>query len=154
MLSRAQLIEELMSELGSFRRVTHGAGEHMLSKFGLTRPQAALLFSFEHQASFTVGELADRLGVSTGAVTQMTDIMARRQLVVREVDAADRRVSQLALTPAGRSLAAEVQAFTTTKMTALLEVLSDEELTQFKAVMGKLNHAVQEKTKRNHDKKE
>lgn len=49
-------------------------------------------------------ELADRLGMTRGAVTKLVDRLEARKLVVREIDEYDRRYQQLAITAKGRAL--------------------------------------------------
>lgn len=142
MVQRKQLVEDFLQEVGAMRRLTHGSGEHMLGRFGLTRSQAAVLFAFKHQSTITVGEMAERMGVSNGAATQMVEILVRRGLVGRQSDDADRRVIRLTLTEDGRELSAEVVAFVCEHISGLLEGLDEAELVQLVAIMAKLNRAI------------
>ncbi len=142
MVQRKQLVEEFLAQLGALRRLSHGSGEHMLGRCGLTRSQIAVLFAFKHQSYITVGEMADRLGVSGGAATQMVEIMVKRGLLERSHDDADRRVTRLALTDAGRELSAEVKTLVSAHIASLLEGLDEDELVQLVALLGKLNQSI------------
>jgi DNA-binding MarR family transcriptional regulator len=49
-----------------------------------------------------MGELSQRMMVTGGNVTGITDLLEKERLVVREADATDRRAYRVRLTPAGR----------------------------------------------------
>lgn len=147
MVQRKQLVEEFLHEVGAIRRLTHAGGEHLLGRFGLTRSQVAVLFAFKHQPVMTVGEMAEQLGVSGGAATQMVEIMVRRGLIERTPDAADRRVTRLALSTEGKTLARQVATFAAERIGQLLEQLDEDELRQLIGILQKLGRVIDEAEK-------
>lgn len=57
-----------------------------------------------HDGAAPPSRLAERMGVTRGAVTKLADRLIARNLVVRSADPADGRGQSLALTEAGRML--------------------------------------------------
>jgi len=57
----------------------------------------------------TLGRLAELEGVQPPSMTRIVGKLEELRLVTREVDAADRRIARLTLTPAGEQLLAEVR---------------------------------------------
>lgn len=79
----------------------------------------------------TMSELATRLNVTQGAVTQMAIRLENKGYVIRMKDAQDKRVTTISLTEKGIHLCREHIAFdqqTYREVSELLEEYSDEEL--------------------------
>lgn len=79
----------------------------------------------------TMGEMAESLGVTPGAVTQMVSRLEKKGYVSRAKAFADKRQTTLSLTEKGRSLCADHIAFDRKEHQAASELLgefSDEEL--------------------------
>jgi DNA-binding MarR family transcriptional regulator len=75
----------------------------------LTPQQAQLLCSCEHRPS-SMTDLAALLNCDKTNITGLVDRVAKRDLVIRGTDPADRRVSQVTLTDQGRALVHQFQA--------------------------------------------
>ena len=72
-------------------------------EFSTTLPRFDLLAQLErHQAGLTMGELSQRLMVTGGNVTGITDQLEGEGLVLRTPQPGDRRAYAVRLTPAGR----------------------------------------------------
>lgn len=75
------------------------------TQFETTLPRFDLMAQLErHPSGLKMNELSQRLMVSGGNVTGITDQLEREGLVVREDDPRDRRAYSVRLTPAGRAL--------------------------------------------------
>ena len=73
------------------------------SEFAITLPRFDLLAQLErHPAGLTMGELSQRLMVTGGNVTGITDQLEGEGLVLRTPQPGDRRAYAVRLTPAGR----------------------------------------------------
>jgi DNA-binding MarR family transcriptional regulator len=70
--------------------------------------QLAALYAIDGTATLTVADLAELIGRSPSATSRLVTTLERRGLVTRGVEVADRRQRQLDVTPAGRSLLAQV----------------------------------------------
>lgn len=71
---------------------------------GLSMVQIHTLFRLHHAGMCGVTEVGDQLGVTNAAASQMVDRLVQQGLIERAEDPSDRRVKQLTLTEAGRSL--------------------------------------------------
>jgi DNA-binding MarR family transcriptional regulator len=84
--------------------------EQRMAAHGLTAAQWYPLWRLKIGRPGSARELARDLGIDAGAMTRLIDRLVAKGLVERRRDDADRRVVQLALTPAGRRIAARLPA--------------------------------------------
>lgn len=70
----------------------------------ITPSQLSALVSVERDGPVTLGELAALESVQPPTMTRIVAALEEQDLVVREADAADRRISRLHITAAGRKL--------------------------------------------------
>jgi DNA-binding MarR family transcriptional regulator len=76
--------------------------QSLQAKFDTTLPRFDLMAQLERAPEgLKMSELSQRMMVTGGNVTGITDGLEKEGLVVREVDAADRRVFRVKLTPEG-----------------------------------------------------
>jgi DNA-binding MarR family transcriptional regulator len=75
---------------------------NLQTQFGTTLPRFDLMAQLERAPQgLKMSELSQRMMVTGGNVTGVTDGLEKEGLVVREVDPADRRVFRVKLTPEG-----------------------------------------------------
>ncbi|MBV8412973.1 MAG: MarR family transcriptional regulator [Alphaproteobacteria bacterium] len=82
-------------------RVSHRGGDtlSLLTETGMTLPQVLFLTRLRQSGGSTPSELAERLGMSLPAVSQMVDRLFQLGLLTRVEDPEDRRRKRLATTP-------------------------------------------------------
>ncbi|MEO5695883.1 MAG: MarR family transcriptional regulator [Burkholderiaceae bacterium] len=84
-------------------RVENVVRNRLRSEFATTLPRFDLLAQLEREPDgLTMGELSQRLMVTGGNVTGITDQLEAEGLVRREAHPSDRRAFSVQLTPAGR----------------------------------------------------
>jgi DNA-binding MarR family transcriptional regulator len=106
----------------------------------LSPPQVHLLFSIGgKKEGISVKELAERLSVTPGAITQFVDPLVEKGLVVREGDTNDRRIVRLKLTEQARSHFEKFRQEHMASMFKIFEVLSNDELKQLVALLAKMD---------------
>ncbi len=66
--------------------------------------QLAALYVLAEGQTTTIGDLADAIGRSPSATSRLVDGLVRRRLVERRLEAEDRRLKTIWLTPRGRAL--------------------------------------------------
>jgi DNA-binding MarR family transcriptional regulator len=82
------------------------------TEFGITLPRFDLMAQLERNPDgLKMNELSQRLMVSGGNVTGLTDQLEKEGLVIRMDDPEDRRAYTIKLTPAGRALFAAWRRF-------------------------------------------
>ena len=90
----------------ALRRVIRAVDLHsrtLVESHGLTGPQALILKALQH-GSLSAGELANRISLSHGTVTDILNRLEQRALIKRIRDTEDRRRVMVETTPDGRIL--------------------------------------------------
>lgn len=113
--------------------------QRLQSSFNTTLPRFDLMAQLERvPAGLKMSELSQRLMVTGGNVTGVTDGLEKEGLVVREVDATDRRVYRVKLTAQGarqfRRMAAEHEQW----QIGFFSVLSSKQKKQLLELLGEL----------------
>jgi DNA-binding MarR family transcriptional regulator len=96
----ASLIDE---HLRAVRLLLRRPFELAIAQRGLTPPQLQVLRALAPTAGLSLKDLSQRVGLAHSTVSGIVDRLEREQLVRREVDPADRRVSRIVLTEQVRS---------------------------------------------------
>ena len=79
-----------------------------IERHGLTGSEFAVLEALYHKGDLPIGELGDRVLLTSGSMTYVIDKLARRGLLARRRCAQDQRVRYASITPAGRRLLASI----------------------------------------------
>src|ERR1700676_3628223 len=89
--------------LACTNRIENFVRQNLQAKFSTTLPRFDLMAQLERAPQgLKMSELSQRMMVTGGNVTGITDGLEKEGLVVREVDAADRRVFRVKLTVEGK----------------------------------------------------
>jgi len=89
--------------LSCTNRIEGVVRQNLQAKFQTTLPRFDLMAQLERaRAGLKMSELSQRMMVTGGNVTGITDGLEKEGLVVREVDATDRRVYRVKLTAEGQ----------------------------------------------------
>ena len=120
-------------------RIQNQIKTRLRREFATTLPRFDLMAQLErHPAGLRMNELSQRLMVSGGNVTGITDQLERERLVTRTLDPRDRRALTVKLTTAGlkrfREMAAQNELWTI----ELLQGLNREEKQMMLEILGKL----------------
>ena len=136
-MTREDLLQKAIEGIrGVMRQVGHG---FMGSEPALSPPQVRLLFVIaSRQEGLSVKDLAEKTGVTPGAVTQFVDALVEKGLVSREGDPADRRVVRLKLSESARGHYAKLRSDYLASVTRVFTVLSDDELRQLIGIFEKV----------------
>ncbi len=113
--------------------------------FSTTLPRFDLMAQLaRHPDGLKMGELSQRLMVSGGNITGLTDQLEREGWVERVAEPGDRRAFRVRLTPAGRDVFAQMAVTHEGWIVAMMEALSPLEQQELYTLLGKLKHAVRE----------
>jgi DNA-binding MarR family transcriptional regulator len=125
--TRTDLVTELFSVVGRFRRQLRRAGRG-LDMPGLTEAQAELLRLVGRRPGISVSEAATELGLVPNTASTLVSKLASDGLLIRGVDADDRRVGRLRLTDVAQHLTDASRAARRAALTEVLARLDDEQI--------------------------
>jgi DNA-binding MarR family transcriptional regulator len=118
------------------------------SEFDTTLPRFDLMAQLErHAGGLKMNELSQRLMVTGGNVTGITDQLEAEGLVVRESDPSDRRAYTVKLTPAGRRVFARMAAAHEQWVIGLFSGLAAAEKDQVYRLLAKLKLSLEKEKK-------
>lgn len=111
------------------------------SQFGTTLPRFDLMAQLErHPEGLKMKELSERMMVTGGNVTGITDQLVAEGLVERTEDETDRRAFRVRLTPAGHAAFVEMAHAHESWVVASLSGLTPHEANQLYRLLGKVKH--------------
>jgi DNA-binding MarR family transcriptional regulator len=107
-------VSALQDHLGYWLRYVSNQVSHAFSlkvvAHGVTVAEWVLLRELYDQDAMVPSVLAERLGMTRGAISKLADRLAAKSLLVRLPGKSDRRYQDLALTAAGRALVPKLSA--------------------------------------------
>jgi DNA-binding MarR family transcriptional regulator len=134
-----QAIKLWLRLLACTTRVETVVRNRLRGEFATTLPRFDLLAQLEREpAGLTMGELSQRLMVTGGNVTGVTDQLEAEGMVRRMPHPRDRRATAVQLTPAGRRQFRRMAALHEQWIIALLAGWSGEEKAQVYALLAGL----------------
>jgi DNA-binding MarR family transcriptional regulator len=111
---KPQSLSALESHLGYWLRyVSNHVSQSFARKVeahGVTVAEWVLMRRLLHEDALAPSRLAERMGMTRGAVTKLADRLIAKSLLVRAANLEDGRGQTLSLTPAGRALAPALAA--------------------------------------------
>lgn len=135
------------SSPGYLVRVIHQMGmaqlDALFAEDGLTAIQWSALVSMHFGHGGTCAELARHLAHDKGAMTRMIDTLEERGWVERQRDDSDRRVVNLSLTDAGRTIAMRERLKAIACWNGILADWSAEDIAQLIATLTRLRRAME-----------
>lgn len=90
-LARAASLNRVIERMAVVTREVSARGAYPFKALGLGRASMNLMFALARTEGARVSELAGRLGITSGAVTQTVDALRTAGLVTSEVSADDKR---------------------------------------------------------------
>ena len=125
-------ISELTDHTGYWMRMVSNAVSQefarKVSREGVTVAEWSFLRALYDLESTPPSVLADRMGMTKGAISKLADRLLAKALIEREENAQDKRAHRLSLTPEGRS------------MVPVLASLADENDAEFFGVLTREEH--------------
>jgi DNA-binding MarR family transcriptional regulator len=121
-------ISETVQFLRRIFKAIQDYSQEVSNSFGITGPQLWALKLVSQHPGLALGDLSRKMYLHPSTVTGVIDRLESKGYVVRDRDAADRRVVKVQLTPAGQGLAAKAPNPVQGKMIHGLMKLSENEL--------------------------
>lgn len=120
------LAGELFDVVGRFRRQMRRSAGRSFDANGLTQSQVELLRLVGRQPGISVREAAAELGLVPNTASTLVSKLAADGMVIRSVDADDRRVGRLKLTEPAQRIADESRAARRAALAAVIDDLDAE----------------------------
>ena len=139
-INRKQLIEEILADFGSIKRKIFSGSFDIAKKLRITLTQWQLLHIIGHHKKVGVKEIAEHLGVTSSAATQMIDNMVGSGLLVREDSQDDRRALNIKVSNQSKKYLKKIREKGIEHLAIIFSALSDKELVKF----GKINKKIAE----------
>jgi DNA-binding MarR family transcriptional regulator len=137
-MDRDTIIQTLYENMSTLKRGMHSHFQTADYGVPISLSQLELLFTIRQTQPVSSKLLAGKLCLTPGAVSQLAEGLENQELITRRVDARDRRIQCLEVTPAGTSLLQEMEARRRRVMEAIVADLSDQELEIWLRVQQKM----------------
>ncbi len=112
--------------------------ERCFREFHLHPAQVRILYFVKHRGSVTVKDIADVMGATSSAATQLVESMVKVGFLERKHDARDRRKVHVGLSDKGKAKFQKFRKDHLAWVRKLLSPLSDRELEQLIAIQKKV----------------
>jgi len=126
--TRTDLIAQLFNVVGRFRRQLRRSTGSGFDTTGVTESQAEMLRLVGRQPGISVREAATELALVPNTASTLVSKLAAEGLLIRSVDADDRRVGRLQLTEPAQRIADESRAARRAALSQVLDELDPEQL--------------------------
>lgn len=117
---------------------------HLMQETGLSMAQLSTLMRLFYGGACGVSHLGDRLGVTAAAASKMIDRLVQQDLLARAEDAADRRVKNVTITPAGAAIVQQAVAARQAWLVDLTNLLPPQEQAVIIDALTKLTTAARQ----------
>jgi DNA-binding MarR family transcriptional regulator len=134
-MKREDLVQQIVEGLARSQRP---AAPTVWKSFGLSHAQVGMLFMLHYHRQASPKQIADFLGVSKSAISQLLDPLVDKGLVSRQPDIKDRRIIRLSLTPKGLQLLKKMHRLKFAGIRSALNSLDTKELSQLANLQTKL----------------
>jgi DNA-binding MarR family transcriptional regulator len=136
--SRSELLQEIFSTTFLTKRLMHTRLQQSDGQVDVSPAQIDLLLCMRHMPPVSFKELACRMHLTPGAVTQLTDPLTRAGYVSRVPDDQDRRMAYISLTEAGVEKMTKLGKTYQTILSEVLSSLDIQELEMYLRVQRKM----------------
>jgi DNA-binding MarR family transcriptional regulator len=157
-MNRSELIAELFETMDIAKRSMHGHMQTVVEGHAISRTQLELLFTIYHLQPTTAKNLAAKLHLTPGAISQLVEELMEQSLIQRETDPSDRRKQVISLTAEGSAVIKTFEKRRHGVMNKVIENLSDEELVTWlkiqKHIIAIFNEMHPEKEQKTQESKE
>lgn len=123
-----KLIEEFITASHEIKRLVDKKSDISYEDRNVSKLQFFTLNHILKTPGITVGKLAERLFLSSGAIAQLIERLVYKGWIYKEVDENDKRVFHLYLSELGEEELKKMKDVYKTKIKAMLELLSDDDI--------------------------
>jgi DNA-binding MarR family transcriptional regulator len=137
-MAREGVIQEIVENVLFLWRDMIGRRRNTSGGNTISRVQGVVLTIAGHHDGLSIKDVAERMGISGSAATQLVESSVRDGLLLRGVDPRDRRVMRISVTPLGRSKLESFRKARVDTMNELLSGLDNGEIEAFRDLLRKI----------------
>jgi DNA-binding MarR family transcriptional regulator len=137
-MTRKELLQEIMSAQIETKHAMFSHFQHAFADTGLSPAPLQLLLTMMRCDKVSSKNLAGKLHLTPGAISQLVDGLEQSGFISREQDAKDRRVTYLSLSDSGKQKMRGLQEKRDHMVAEALTSLSDDDLKTFLKVQKKM----------------
>lgn len=137
-----ELLDEFDASVQMLGRLFSARHGEMSCETGLTTSQLLTLRVIGETGPARIGDVAAHVGVKAPAASAVIEALDKRGLIQREIDADDRRVTRVSLTPQGRDELVAGENERREHMRHYLSVLDEDDVRTMIRVQSKLIEAM------------
>jgi len=141
MAGRKENIEKIMENMHTIRHRIACRSFKSSAHMPATQSQWRVLGIVMKKGEASVKEIAETLGITSSAATQLIDGLVNKKFITRQYNSKDRRVQILRLSPSHKARMKKMKEFMAKEFTEMFEALTDEELQTY----AELNHKISSK---------
>lgn len=138
MSTREQLIEGILHSLHPIHNQIKVKAVHLGRQNHITHSQWFILKIIEHYKGRSIKDIAETLGMSSSAATQLVEALVQEGLVTRQEDLKDRRAVRLELSQKGKKHVAATNKIRINEMAEVFDALTDRELAEYLRLQRKI----------------
>lgn len=128
MNKREELTNQLMETMQAMKRGMHAYQQAHAQDYPLSHAQAELLFTIRHSQPVSAKDLAKKLNMTPGAISQFVEGIEQQGFLERRTSETDRRVQYLHISAKGEELIKRFEQQRHQMMKTIIHDLTDEEL--------------------------
>jgi MarR family multiple antibiotic resistance transcriptional regulator len=137
-MTRDEMIKTLFENMSVAKRGMHARMQSITNDYPISHTQLELLFTIEHLQPVSFKQLAHKLHLTPGAISQLVDSLTQQSLVERETDPNDRRVQCLRLSKKASEMMDAIKQHHRNVLNRVVQDLTTEELTVWMRIQQKM----------------
>ena len=145
---RDAIIQDITALMDESRKAMQAKFYRSIDKTGLRLSHAHLLLVISQKQPARLKDLADKMGLTPGAITQLSEQLFKDGYLSRTPHEHDRRSVLVSLTDKGTEVVAAMQNKLREHFTAMLTTLSDEELRVFLRAQQKMLASIEQEARK------
>lgn len=145
-MKREEILEAIFANMQQMHR-TGGAKFHtLMEREDISRSQMELLMVVKHHQPINVKDLAARLHLTPGAVTQLVEGLVSNGYLDRQEDGRDRRVTNISLAEGGKQKLKDLWEQRKNVIKRIMQTLDTEELATMLRIQEKMFQQIEIET--------
>ena len=139
--NRSKNLEEIAEKMQTLFKsaIQRHVHQHKFEHIAIGRPHIGILFILgQYKNGISINDLAHKLNVTAGAITQVVDKLVENNLVQRHEDKKDRRILKVKLSDFAKNKFGKFRANYIQEMNTMFKDLSDDELSELVNLLKKI----------------